>query len=110
MSISTRHKNRGRFYDRTKHNPLEKALADGWEKENVRRPNVNLGQGILQDLFIERGDHVALSNKLVHRITDDERMVAATVVQWLGTNCGRCFLEECLRECGYEITKNKKKL
>ena len=39
------------------------------------------------------------------KITDRDRLVSATVVQWLGTNCGLCFLRETLEEAGYKIVK-----
>ena len=38
-----------------------------------------------------------------HQVTDSERMVAATVVQWLGTNVGRGFLYEAFRRAGWVI-------
>jgi hypothetical protein len=101
----SKHKDRGYYYERTKHNPLEKALADGWEKENIPQAGRNYGHGLLQDLFMERERPFIRSAKPIHRITDDERMIAATVVQWLGTNCGRSFLEECMKEAGYEFVR-----
>jgi hypothetical protein len=34
----------------------------------------------------------------MHSITQRDRAVAATVIQWLGTNFGHCFLREVLKE------------
>ncbi len=31
-------------------------------------------------------------------VTDRDSRVAASVIQWLGTNCGHCFLENCRKE------------
>jgi hypothetical protein len=88
---------RGYGYERTQHNALEKAFADAWEQENQPRPGINHGGGILQDLFYNR------AGRPIHEVTDSERMVAATVVQWLGTNVGFSFLTEILRKQGFRI-------
>lgn len=95
-------KDRGFCYERTKWNDLEKAFADHWEEENEVRPWLNQGHGLLQNLFFT-GEW--LFSRCVHVITPGERYVAATVIQWLGTNCGFGFLQGVLRECGYCITK-----
>lgn len=95
-------KNKGRFHDRTKYGPLEKAFADLWEKENEMDSNINYGNGVLQGLFSERARWQIIHR---HEVSDDERMIAATVVQWLGTNCGRAFMEEALGKCGLKITE-----
>jgi hypothetical protein len=36
-------------------------------------------------------------------VTQRDARVAATVIQWLGTNCGFNFLLETLRQTGYEV-------
>ena len=36
-------------------------------------------------------------------INNRDAMIAATVVQWLGTNCGRAFLDQALRQVGMRI-------
>jgi hypothetical protein len=41
--------------------------------------------------------------------TERDRIVAATVIQWLGTNCGMCFLGNALERCGYKIEKKPNK-
>lgn len=107
MSIQTEfHRqgaNRGFKYERTKweRGDLEKAFADHWEDENEVRAWLNQGHGLLQNLFFD-GEHFP---RCTHVVTPSERYVAATVIQWLGTNCGFAFLQECLRECGYYITE-----
>jgi hypothetical protein len=37
--------------------------------------------------------------------TERDRIVAATVAQWLGSNCGFSFVQEALKRCGYRIVK-----
>jgi len=91
---------------RVLYNPLEMLFARKWAEENRRCKYMNYGYGILQDLFMERkGLHSFASP--VKIISNRERMIVATVIQWLGTNCGFSFLSEVLREYGYEIRKIK---
>jgi hypothetical protein len=100
-------KNRGAFYARTEHNPREAVFASAWEKENAPILGTNYGYGTLQDLFCKEHPVFGVSTRGVATkvLTDDERMVAATAIQWLGSNCGWCFLEEVLTECGYQLRK-----
>lgn len=101
-------KNTGFHEKRTKINDstgkLEKSLADLWDKENIPNRNVNYGMGILQDLCYNNrcGDYYA-------HIDEDTRAVVATVVQWLGTNIGRCFLEQAFREADWTIIMHPNK-
>lgn len=37
-------------------------------------------------------------------ISDRERQIASTVIQWLGSNIGMSFLECALQRCGRKIT------
>ncbi len=96
-----RHPNRSADYRRTEHSPMEKAFADTWEAENKKRPGINYGHGILQDLFYGRrqGDWPCCH----HILTNKERMVAATAIQWLGSPVGSDFLERCLKKAGYRL-------
>ena len=100
--------NRSWKYRRTAFNDREKAFAESWEKENVPQHGLNYGHGILQDLFFTGSPWFSNLNsraKAIKIISRRERMIVATVIQWLGTNCGWCFLEETLRSCGYRIEK-----
>ena len=71
--------NRNRF----SREPEEKRFADHWEQEQT--PD-NSGRGLLEHIL-------STTNEPVEPNTRD-RQVAATVVQWLGSSVGRCFLEE----------------
>lgn len=83
---------RGWKHERTKHpeSKLEKALAELWEERNEPDHVENFGAGLLQDLFLRRKGPLTspsfLDIECVHKVTDEERMVVATVVQWLGSN------------------------
>lgn len=93
--------NVGMFPDRQEWNDREKAFAELWNSENQPRPGVNYGYGTLQDLFFDGRSGWWPECKLA--INDRDRFVAATIVQWLGTNCGFAFLQMALEKCGYRI-------
>lgn len=92
-------KNRGCFYERTEFGDLEKSFADHWEAEN--KPNPSYHDGILQTLFFRSQWRVE------HIVTPMERYVAATAIQWLGTNCGFAFLQQCLKAVGLRIVQDE---
>lgn len=97
--------NKGYMLERTEHNPREMAFYEQWQKENEPRAGVNSGNGILQDLFIESRafDH-PFTKRWVLQINNRDRMIAATVIQWLGSNVGMCFLDETLKRFNAHIT------
>ena len=71
--------NQRRFAD----NPLEKAYADQWEKDNK--------EGRLLECILAKEP-----NYIRDEVTDRDREVAATVIQWLGSPCGQSFVEEVI--------------
>lgn len=70
-------KNKGLHQYRFKENPLEKAFAEQWEKEN--------NEGRTLDCLLAKDE-----------VTDRDREVAATVIQWLGSPCGQYFVEDVI--------------
>lgn len=74
----------GFFNDRLKStwNELERRFVECWRAENSRRKDPT---GLL----------VALMKRTRWPTADDEKL-AETIIQWLGTNIGICFLEEVL--------------
>jgi hypothetical protein len=80
-------------------NALEKAFATHWQNENNPPSFLNHGRGVLDHLLYKASDQSEFSG----HSTERERSVAASVIQWLGTGCGRCFLEEVLQDCGLVI-------
>ena len=102
-------KNKGLRHERTnqKRGEREQTFSKHWRKENVRNAHINQGCGILQNLFFENVHPLScLTGTCITFISKRERFIVATVIQWLGTNCGWCFLEEVLKDCGYKIVKN----
>ncbi len=93
---------------RLQHNPREQAFHDQWQQENAPVAGVNCGHGILQDLFIESGDLMGFSKKVIEKINNRDRMIVATVIQWLGSNVGMCFLNEALSRFNAHIVEKKK--
>jgi hypothetical protein len=72
-------KNKGLHTHRFRENPDEKRFAEEWERQNVQARTLNylLGDGL----------------KPVDA-TPREREVAATLIQWLGSEVGKGFLED----------------
>lgn len=93
--------NKGYLFKRTEHNPREMAFYEQWQKENEPRAGMNHGNGILQDLFIEKDG--PFSMKWVIEINNRDRFIAATVIQWLGSNVGMGFLYEALKRFNASI-------
>ena len=75
--------NKGRAQYRFKQNPLEEQFAIIWEQCNR-----NNEYGILDYLLAE------IANKPQGEVTNRDREVAATVIQWLGSYCGQEFIKE----------------
>lgn len=104
-------KHKGFRHERTKfkgHGEIEKAFYEHWRKQNVGVRGINHGYGTLQDLLIDEDFNSPLKPSwFVTKINSRDRFIVATVMQWLGTNCGFCFLQEVLKSCGYSIVKDK---
>lgn len=96
--------------DRTRWNDdtgrLEKALAEHWSNKNKRRPGINYGNGILQDLMLQAAR--TEPPEFDPWVTPRERKIVAMVVQWMGTNCGRSFLWEAHQKGGWHIEDRPK--
>ena len=93
---------------------FERALAERWDKECRGTSCVNGGWGALDLLCSEpdiTGTWLGLGyggrTPLVH-LDDTHRAVAATVIQWLGTNVGRSFLDEAFKAAGYTLRYEKR--
>jgi len=79
------------FADRLKWNPYEAIWLYMWQIENNPPWSVNFGMGTLEHI-------------LGRVPTDAEKAACAGIMQWFGTNCGHCFIEEALRVSGYRVT------
>ena len=103
-------KNLGWRTERLKHSQsdIENALSSDWSKECEPRKGYSFGYGILQDLFMFQ-DHTNMLRSPEPRllITRKDRLIVATVIQWLGTNVGFSWLQNALNKAGYDIVKRK---
>ncbi len=72
-------------------NPYEFLCWAVWSKENRARPGVNGGLTTL-DHLLKEGDRVTTTQR--------DAYVAATIMQWFGTNCGAAFLSTLNRTVG----------
>lgn len=112
--------NRGLHYRRVWTNERERAFAKAWENECIPRRGIDYGGGLLQDLMVltsrqgrRRGFFQTLDcigwayRRVAFRIRRRDACIAATVVQWLGSTCGLCFLDQCLKSCGYRIVRDE---
>lgn len=88
-------------------NPREVAFAEQWQSEHAYSdllgqlflvPATEGTQGAERDWVLG-----ASYCKPLGYPTERDRIVAATVVQWLGSNIGMGYLREALGKCGYKI-------
>lgn len=78
-------KNKGKSQHRFKDNPTERIFAEAWEEKNSSK----YVRPILDYLLAED------NNRPMGEVTERDRMVAATVIQWLGSPVGDGFLAAC---------------
>lgn len=77
-------KNKGKSQYRFKDGLVERILAETWDEKNSSKHS----QPLLDYLLAED------NNRPMGEATERDRMVAATVIQWLGSPVGEGFLEE----------------
>jgi hypothetical protein len=77
--------------DRLAHGHAERVFFDKWTKDNARDSAVNGGFTLLEWILCPA------DQKVPDRPTQRDADVATAVIQWLGTNCGLCFVQECER-------------
>ena len=73
-------------------NPNEVAFANLWETYNEEHR---------QTMRWLLGSN----NRMADEISDRDREIAATVVQWLGSPVGFGFVEKALEDCGYVVKR-----
>jgi hypothetical protein len=92
---------KGVWFDRTKAEdgtgPREKAFADTWQKENVPRRHFPFSSSCSRLEMLMRNE-----SRLIP-VSEESATAVATIVQWLGSNCGWVFLEASLHNAGYRI-------
>lgn len=81
-------KHKGLHTHRLSQNPLEKKFAKAWELHNNINQN---GYNVLDYMLAED------NNRPQGEVKKRDRVVAATVIQWLGSPVGQNFLNEVLK-------------
>lgn len=113
MAIKHEGKHRERMERECHSTDRERAFAEAWAKENTPEPWLNGGVGTLDHLLcVEptgRGAHGGLIQEMkrIKDLKQEEATAAATVIQWLGTNVGFCFLQQALNNCGYQVVMKR---
>lgn len=89
-------------------NPREVAFAEQWKEEHSYLDTTE----VLVCFEPDPQSNAALSwvggMRKVRNITSAERKAVSTIIQWLGSNVGFCFLEMALKRCGYKIVPDEK--
>lgn len=85
------------------HGDAERIYATEWKRENERSPGINGGYTAIEHILhpeseMERDASRGFGQLHPARVTFRDAAVAASVIQWLGTNCGRAFVETCERK------------
>jgi hypothetical protein len=78
--------------ERIRTGPAERAYVERWQRENIRQRGVNSGMTLLEGILKPGGQ------QWVDRPSQRDADVATTVIQWLGTNVGRAFVDEVERD------------
>lgn len=74
--------------NRFRQNPLEERFAKEWDKMNTLNP---LGNNTLDYMLAEN------NNRPMGEVKKRDKIVAATVIQWLGSPVGLNFLNDVLK-------------
>jgi hypothetical protein len=80
-------------------NDAERIYAEHWTKQNERQPAINSGFTLLEHILLPDGQRVP------ERVTQRDAVVAASVIQWLGTSCGHGLVLQCEKEI--EVARSK---
>jgi len=81
-------RNRGLHQYRFRDNPMEEKFARAWNDQNIAKPGTSDGRGTLDYLLAKD------CNRPAGEVTDRDREVAATVIQWLGSPVGQGFIRD----------------
>ena len=74
--------------DRLEHGMPERIYYERWQQLNKRHPAVNSGFTALEWILCPSGSRPG-------PVSARDAVVAACVIQWLGTNCGMGFIRAC---------------
>jgi hypothetical protein len=88
-------------------NPREVAFADQWADEHKYHDLLALILRVPCDAndpeCLNRFDPCGPMKAPLGAVTERDRLVAGTVIQWLGSNVGMCLMQEALKHCGGKL-------
>jgi len=79
----------------------ERIFIAQWIRAQERHGALNSGYGTLELLLAPKPPQATWqpwADRTVPSVSQRDADVAAAVIQWLGTGCGLCFLQECERK------------
>ncbi len=79
----------------------ERIYAEAWKEKNKRHSWLNSGFTYLEWILCPGKNYVP------PLVSERDAQVAASVIQWLGTNCGFHFMLDCETEIKKEERKHK---
>lgn len=85
-------------------NYSERIFVEQFRKECVAEPGVNGGWGLLELILVPDSTPISGFGHPQHvpHVSQRDAHVAASVIQWLGTSCGRAFIHTCERKIDAE--------
>jgi hypothetical protein len=93
-------------------NPREVVFAEKWGQENAENRSFHpaLWMLVCTRSTQRNGSFMPGLGGVEEfcELTQRDATVAATVIQWLGSNVGWSFLNECVERCGYKIVADSK--
>lgn len=88
-----------RFYGSSAHrlesNPLEKLFADAWRERNELQSSFDPCKTTLAYLLSQDGGKTLLET------SDRDEMIAATIIQWLGSPIGSQFVQDVIEKSSF---------
>lgn len=80
-------------------NTAELVYFELWAKRNERIPHLNGGYTLIEHLLCPSSQRDSFTKRAKpSSVTQHDMTIATSVIQWLGTNCGRCFIREAEAE------------
>ena len=76
----------------------ERIYVEEWREICKRRTGIDGGYGTLELLLVKKYRKNIISGRhdpIVEHVTQRDYEVATSVIQWLGTNCGASFINQC---------------
>jgi len=80
-------------------NPAEAVYFELWSEANKRSRNINGGYTLIEHLLCPSSQRDSFTKRAKpNDVSQHDMTIATTVIQWLGTNVGRCFIERAEAE------------